>query len=131
MLRQLVRNFTNEFEEKFQRFLKISCTDTDKYKSAYWLIEKHFSNFPIRFIKDKEQSILLISKDNISISIKNQLENIFHDESDYTSIKNEIISSPTTISSMFFKLYDEMKEEIEKKDNDLKELDDNDQKRND
>ncbi len=131
LLRKLVSNFTNEFEEKFQRFLKISCTDTDKYKSAYCLIEKHFSNFPNRFIKDKEQSLLLISKDNISIGIKNQLENIFHNESDYTSIKNEIINSPTTISSMYFKLYNEMKEEIEKEDKNLIELDDNNQKRYD
>ncbi|MBN1215529.1 MAG: hypothetical protein JXA99_08790 [Candidatus Lokiarchaeota archaeon] len=114
LLRTSLNNFATDFEVLFKRLLKKFCIDMEEYKSSYRLIEKHFSNFPYKTIKSKKQPLLLnIEENDIPINIKKQLENVFDNESEYNSIKSDIIDSPNFLISKFFDFYDEMKQEIE------------------
>ncbi len=114
LLRTSVSNFTTDFEVLFKRLLKKSCIDMEEYKSSYRLIEKHFSNFPYKTIRSKKQPLLLnIEENDIPINIKKQLENVFDNESEYNSIKTDIITAPNFLISRFLDFYNEMKQEIE------------------
>jgi len=122
LLRDSVRKFTSDFETKFQKKLKESCHDMKEYKSAYELIEKHFSNFPSRLVPNKSHPLLL---SNTLLKLPQHLEkdiqNIISDEVDYNFIKSEIFKSPEGSAAGFLSLYHEIKEELEKREKEPKE----------
>ena len=96
----------------------------DEYKSAYELIDKYFSNFSTRFIKDKKSPIYL---PNVLMeplkAIDNELNIIFQNDEEYKEILNDLINAPVDFTSNFFKLYKELKDETEDIDyNDNKKL---------
>ena len=124
LLKDCVYNFTIDFEEKFERILRKSCIVIDEYKSAYELIDKYFSNFSTRFIKDKKSPIYL---PNVLMeplkAIDNELNIIFQNDEEYKEILNDLINAPVDFTSNFFKLYKELKDETEDIDyNDNKKL---------
>jgi len=113
LLRDSVVSFTNDFEQKFDRELKTSIDDMLAYESAYELIEKYFSNFPYKIIKNKKHPLLLAGKFiKIPPELDNKLRSVFTDEKEYEAIKAELIKSPLSIPSEFLKSYNEMQEEL-------------------
>ncbi len=114
LLRDSVVKFTDDFGKKFERELKTSIKDMNQYEGSFELIEKYFSNFPYKIIKSKKQPLLLTGKyAKIPLELVNKLRSIFTDEAEYEEIKTELIKSPLSISSEFFSLYNELKEEME------------------
>ena len=112
LLRESVIKFTNEFETKFEKELKKSVKDISQYEDAFELIEKFFSNFPYKIIKNKKQPLLLASNfARIPLEIENKLKTIFTDEEEYEFIKIELQRSPFYFSKEFLSLYDELKKE--------------------
>jgi hypothetical protein len=113
LLRDSVISFTTAFEKKFDRELKASVNDMSAYETSYELIEKYFSNFPYKIIKNKKQPLLLSGKYlRIPPELDNKLRSVITDEKEYEAIKAELIKSPLSMSSEFFKSYSEMKEEL-------------------
>jgi len=127
LLRDSVIKFTDDFEKKFERELKRSVKDMSQYDAAFELIEKYFSNFPYKIIKNKKHPLLLAGKYiKIPLELENKLRKIFPDEEEYEAIKTELIKSPLSFTSGFAKLYNELKDEIEKiSDEEMKYLDEN------
>ncbi len=113
LLKNALSQFIRDFEFKFLKELEESIIDMTAYASAVELIEKYFSNFPIR-IKQHEQPSLLISSKHASIplELENKLTNIFPDENDLEVIKSELIRAPFGSLDDFLKLHKELKKEV-------------------
>ena len=115
LLRECVVQFTQDFEQKFERELKKQVKDIAQYKGAFELIEKYFSNFPSRVISSRKQSLLLSSKYMKRVGeFDNKLKKMFPDEKEYENIRNELQKSPISLTPDFFSLYDELKAENDK-----------------
>lgn len=125
LLRDCVINFANDFEKKFERYLKISCIDMDKYKSAYEFINKYFALIPYQIIKSKNQLLTLSSKyQSLPQQTKNKFKAIFGNELEYESVLNDLVKTPCSDPSEFFNLYNELQNEINQLDlKDLKKTD--------
>ncbi|MFX1357408.1 MAG: hypothetical protein ACFFA8_08970 [Promethearchaeota archaeon] len=115
LLKDSIVNFTSDFEDMFEKQLKESCIEPEKYEPAYLLIDKHFSNFPFRLIPSKRHPMLL-SGDyaDIPLELENRLRSIVSDEDELSLIKSEILKAPYGLSDEFLSLYDEIKEELKK-----------------
>jgi len=131
LLRDSLIGFSKDFEEKFQTKLKKSIKDKKEYLAAYELIEKYFSNFPSKLIKNKKQPLLLTGRyAKIPLELENKLRKIFPNEEEYEAIKTELIKSPLSFSSEFTTLHEEFKDEIEKISNEeIKYLDENSERK--
>ena len=117
LLRDCVVNFSNDFEQKFKRLLKKSCSDKELYRSAYELITKYFSNIPYQLIKDKDQVLTLsYNYKKIPEQIENKLKNVFPDDNEYKSVLNELSRLPLCSLDEFYEFYEEFKDEIEQID---------------
>ncbi|NVM37136.1 MAG: hypothetical protein HWN81_16175 [Candidatus Lokiarchaeota archaeon] len=115
LLWECVLQFTQDFEQKFERELKKSVKDISQYEGAFELIEKYFSNFPYKIIKSKKQPLLLTGKSaKIPLEIENKLKSIFTDEKEYETIKTEFLKSPLGLSSEFFTLYNNLMDETKR-----------------
>jgi hypothetical protein len=113
LLQECVLQFTQDFEHIFKRELKKQVADITQYEGAFGLIEKYFSNFPLRFISSRRQPLLVSSKYlKQEGEFDNKLKDIFSDEREYEYIRNEIQKSPMYLAPDFFSLYDELKDEI-------------------
>jgi len=125
LLRQSLKNFTADFEIKFQKELKESMKDMKQYDNAYELIDKHFSNFPSRIIPSKKHPLLLSSKyAEIPLELDDKLKEILKEKKDYEFIKTEIKKSPICLTEDFLNLYKELKNELDKiEDKKSKQLD--------
>jgi hypothetical protein len=115
LLRDTLVNFSNDFEITFQRELKKSIKDMKVYEPAYLLIDKYFSNFPLRIIASKKHPLQLSGKyAKIPLTLENKLRDIFPNEDEYQFIKSELIKSPTGMFDEFIDLFMDLKEENEK-----------------
>ena len=115
LLRDSVTKFTFDFEHKFQKQLKESCSDMKEYDTAYELIEKHFSNFPSRLILTKTHPLLLTERLlKLPVSLESDLKEIVPDQEDFEFIKGELFRSPESSVASFISLYYDIKEELEK-----------------
>jgi len=113
LLRDSLVNFSKDFEMKFKRQLKKKSNSLSNYEDAIELIEKHFSNFPYKIIKDKTHPLLLSAKfTKLPSQLENKLKTIFPDEEEFLRIKSELIKSPSCVPNEFTDLYDEIKDEI-------------------
>jgi hypothetical protein len=122
LLRDSVTKFTFDFEDKFQKQLKESCHDMKEYEAAFELINKYFSNFPSRIIPHKSHPLLLTDKLlKLPASLESDLKNLFPDEEEYNYIKSEIFRAPESSAESFISLYNEIKEELEKREKKQKE----------
>jgi len=128
MLREILINFTSDFEQQFERNLKKLNTDMATYETAYLLIDKYFSNFPFKKIPSKQHPIALSGKyAQIPLEIDYKLKDIFTDDKDYEFVKSELIKSPACVPDEFMNLFNELKEESDKLSHeDLKDLEYND-----
>lgn len=114
LLRDCVRNFTRDFEERFEYLLKTSCKDMKKYEPAYLLIDRYFSNFPYRIIPNKHHPLLISTKDSkIPLQIDDKYYEIFKDDEVIEKIKAELIRFPISSHDDFLELYEELKDEKE------------------
>ncbi|MHA1192084.1 MAG: hypothetical protein ACTSP9_07280 [Promethearchaeota archaeon] len=125
LLRECVIQFTKDFEQKFELELKKSVKDIAQYEGAFELIEKYFSNFPSHVISSRKQPLLLVSKYMKRVGeFDNKLKKLFPDEKEYEYIRNELQKSPIGLAPEFFSLYDDLKNEIDKiEDNKVDQLD--------
>jgi hypothetical protein len=125
LLKDALVNFSIDFEQQFKRLLKKKIKDKTEYESAYLLIDKHFSNFPFTLIKSKKQELLLSGElADIPYELENKLKTIFTDKEEYEAILADIARSPPGDTEEFLKLYEELKEEMDRLDkDDVKELD--------
>ncbi len=115
LLRDSVVKFTEDFEKKFERELKLSIKEMVQYEGAYELIEKYFSNFPYKIIKNKKHPLLLTGKfANIPLELDNKLKKIFTTEEEYEAIITELLKSPVSVYSEFLNLYNELINETDK-----------------
>lgn len=113
LLRDCVINFANDFENKFERFLKKSCIDMKEYNSAYEFINKYFSLIPYNIIESKNQLLTLSSKYySLPEQIQNKFKDIFSKEDEYENVLKDLIKTPCSDPSEFFNLYNELKQEI-------------------
>ena len=125
LLRNAVANFAKDFENKFERLLKKSCIDMNEYQTAYELIEKYFSNFPYRIVKDKKHPLLLSHKKlKLPHHIEKKYKDIFTEKYEYEDTQTDLAKSPSSLSTEFLGFYNENIDEIEVLDNEIKELDD-------
>jgi hypothetical protein len=114
LLSSSVTNFTRDFENKFEKFLKEGNKDMKEYESAHELIERHFSNFPSRIITNKRKPLLLTEKLlKLPLALDNALKTIFKDEKEYNFIKSEIYRTPESTAAGFISLYKELKKEFD------------------
>lgn len=113
LLRECVVGFSKEFQIKFEKELKDSCINQEKYESAYDLIEKYFSNFPYKMIVSKKQSLIL-SGDYIKLplELESNFKEIFMNEMEYTFVKIEIQKTPLNMSSDFLSLFNNLENEV-------------------
>lgn len=117
-LRESLVHFTKDFEELFQKLLKEKNHNMKDYELAYTLIEKHFANFPSRLIRSDKQPLILTPKYlEIPQLLDNKLKTIFSNKEEYERIKAELIRAPLFTSEDFLDLYYELKDEIEKLEN--------------
>lgn len=125
LLRDSVVKFTADFELKFSRELKKEITNPSQYEDAFELIDKYFSNFPYKIIKNKKEPLLLAGKHlKIPLELENKLRNIFTDDEEYEKIKVELLKSPLSFTSEFIRLHDELNHELKKiSDEDIKLID--------
>ena len=115
LLRECVMQFTQDFEKKFERELKKSIKDPSVYEGAYELIERYFANFPYKTIKSIKQPLILTrTSASIPKEIENKLKDIFKDTNQFEKIKMDLLKSPLSVSSEFFKLFDRIQEEKQK-----------------
>ncbi len=113
LLRESVVGFSKEFQTNFEKELKESCIDREKYDSAYELIEKYFSNFPSKMITSKKQTLNLSGEyAKIPLELESAFKEIFLDEMEYNFIKTELQKSPINVSTEFFSLYNELENEM-------------------
>ncbi len=117
LVRDALSGFALEFESMFQKQLISNEKDTSKYKNAYTLVQKYFSNFPSRMFTSYRQPLLLKSQVNIPKQLENELKNIIPDETEYEQIKLELAKSPFLTTEDFQKLYKELKEKDEALEN--------------
>ncbi|MBY9007332.1 MAG: hypothetical protein KGD63_11300 [Candidatus Lokiarchaeota archaeon] len=121
LLRECVLTFSNGFEKKFKRLLKKNCIDMNEYKSAYELIEKYFPRIPYRILRDEKRKYTLSSKYIIlPKQIENKIKNMFTSEVQYDSVINDLARSPISLSSVFFDLYNEIRDNMELDDEPVK-----------
>ena len=114
LLSSSVTNFTRDFENKFEKFLKEGNKDMKEFESAHELIERHFSNFPSRIITNKRKPLLLTEKLlKLPLALDNALKTIFKDEKEYNFIKSEIYRTPESTAAGFISLYKELKKEYD------------------
>ncbi|MFX1569489.1 MAG: hypothetical protein ACFFCV_14095 [Promethearchaeota archaeon] len=112
LLRECVVGFSNEFQNIFEKELKQSCINQEKYESAYDLIEKYFSNFPYKMITSKKQPLILSGEyTKIPIELESNFKEIFKDKMEYNFIITEIQKSSLNMSSEFFSLYKDLENE--------------------
>ncbi|MFX1340523.1 MAG: hypothetical protein ACFFDK_18080 [Promethearchaeota archaeon] len=115
LLRESLVNFSNDFQKRFERELKNSVKDMDKYDAAYELIEKYFSNFPYRIITSKNYPLILSGKyADIPLELENKLKQFITNKKEYETILTELIKYPMCVSEEFLNFYREIKEEPEK-----------------
>ena len=114
LLRYSVTNFTRDFENKFEKFLKEGNRDMSKYESADELIDKYFSNFPSRIIFHKRKPLLLTERLlKLPLTLDTDLKTIFKDEKEFDFVKSEIYRTPESTAAGFISLYKELKEELD------------------
>ena len=108
-------NFSLDFQDFFKKELKQRCEDMEKYELAYQLLEKHFSNFPLRIIPSKKHPLLLSGKyAKIPLELNNKLKEILPNERSYEFIKAEMKKTPFHITEDFFKLYHDLLDETQR-----------------
>lgn len=112
-LKDLIRQFSLEFEQIFQEMLKKSETKKEEYETVYDIIAKYFSIFPSRLIKNNQQE-LLFSADFVKIpqDMDDKLKKIFNEE-EYKKIKCDIQRTQEGIDTKFLDLYKELKDEFD------------------
>ncbi len=114
LLREAVRNFTNDFEILFERLLKKKCRERNEFEDAYKLIEKHFSKFPYRTSKDKNHPLTLSYKQKkLPLETEKNLKKILEGKDEFEIIKNDMLKCPDSLSSDFFTLYKDLEKEID------------------
>ena len=83
-----------------------------EYESAYYLIDKYFSNFPYRLISHKNYPLLLSGKYlKIPLELENKLKGYFESVGEYEFIKSDLLKAPNSFPSEFLKHYKELKEQ--------------------
>ncbi|MBY9008159.1 MAG: hypothetical protein KGD63_15570 [Candidatus Lokiarchaeota archaeon] len=113
-LRESLVNFTLDFEEEFKRLLKKSCLDINEYKSAYFLVKKHFSNYSTRFITSKKSLLYLpLEKNKAFKVIESKIRNIITDDNELKIIQEDLVKTPSSYNLEFLELYEELKDETE------------------
>ncbi len=131
LLRNAVTSFSKDFENRFERLLKKSCVDMNEYQTAYELIEKYFSNFPYRIIKDKRHPLLLSHKKlKLPHHIEKKYKDIFAEKYEYEDIETDLAKSPVGLSTEFIEFYNENIDELGELDSKIKKLDDINTKNN-
>jgi hypothetical protein len=112
-LREQVRQFTIELEEKFEDLLKGHCKDPTKYQSVQSLFEKYFSIFPSRIISDEKHDVFF-SKSHMKVprDLEEKLLQTMGVD-DIEAIKCDIQRSHDDVSSEFLQLYHELKDEMD------------------
>jgi hypothetical protein len=114
LLRASVKNFSIDFENLFKLELEQSIREPSRYNAAYGLIDKHFSNFPIRLPPFPKKPLLVTSQFlGIPLELDNKLKEIFVDEKEYEFIQKEMEKSPFCTPEEFIHLYDELKDQYE------------------
>jgi len=114
-LRDLVVQFSNEFDIEFREELENSIIEKEKYETGYQLINRYFYMFPSNIITSSKDS-LLISPESFRIDkkLEKKISEIFPDENDFNFIKCEIQRAPKTTLKIVNKIWEEMQIEKER-----------------
>lgn len=114
-LRDLIVQFSNEFEIKFKEELENSVLQKEKYENGYRLIKKYFYMFPSNIVTSPKESYLISSESfHIDKKLEKKVREIFPDEDDFNFIKCEIQRAPEATLKIINKIWEE---HLNKQDN--------------
>jgi hypothetical protein len=114
LLRACLINFSKDFEEKFEKLLKLKIIDQKAYESAYELLERYFSNFSHTIIHNKKQPLILSQNLTLPPQYDSKFKGIFSDLNKYPEISIDIQKSSKSIIPGFLILYKTIQKEISK-----------------
>ena len=107
-LRDLIAQFSKEFEIEFKEELEKSVLQKEKYENGYRLIKKYFYMFPSNVVTSPKESYLISSEAfHMDIKLEKKVREIFPDEEEFNFIKCEIQRAPEVTLKMINKIWKE------------------------
>ncbi len=108
-LRDLIVQFSNEFEFQFRDELENSQIKIEKYERGYQFINKYFYMFPSNIITSSKESLLISSESFlIDEELEKRVRELFPKEEDYYFIKCELQRAPEITLKTINKLWEEL-----------------------
>jgi hypothetical protein len=107
-LRDLINQFSIEFEIEFRDELEHSSIEKEKYETGYQLIDKYFFMFPSNIITSSKDSFLISSESfRIDEELEEKIKELFPEEEDFNFIKCEIQRAPEITLKTINKIWEE------------------------
>ena len=111
-LRDLIIQFSNEFEKEFRNELENSIIEREIYETGYQLINEFFYMFPSNIITSSKDSFLISTElFQIDEELDTKIKKIFPDEEDFNFVKYEIQRAPEITINTINKIWEEMQNE--------------------
>ena len=113
-LRDLIEQFTSEFEFQFGNELDKFAVEKEKHEEAYQLIEKYFFMFPSTIVTSPKESFLISSESfRIDEELETKIRELFPEEEDFNFVKDELQRAPEITLNSIDKILKEMQNEHE------------------
>ena len=111
-LRDLIVQFSSEFEKEFRNELENSIIEREIYETGYQLINEFFYMFPSNIITSSKDSFLISTElFQIDEELDTKIKKIFPDEEDFNFVKYEIQRAPEITINTINKIWEEMQNE--------------------
>ena len=111
-LRDLIVQFSNEFELQFRDELENSQIKKEKYERGYKFINKYFYMFPSNIVSSSKESLLISSESfRIDEELEKKVRLLFPEDDDFNFIKCEIQRAPETTLKTLNKIWEEKQNE--------------------
>ena len=107
-LRDLINQFSIEFEIEFRAELEHSSIEKEKYETGYQLIDKYFFMFPSNIITSSKDSFLISSESfRIDEELEEKIKTLFPEEEDFNFVKCELQRAPEITLKTINKIWEE------------------------
>ncbi len=107
-LRDLINQFSIEFEIEFRAELEHSSIEKEKYETGYQLIDNYFFMFPSNIITSSKDSFLISSESfRIDEELEEKIKTLFPKEEDFNFVKCEIQRAPEITLKTINKIWEE------------------------
>jgi len=113
-LRDLIEQFSNEFENQFRENLEKLVIKKENYEVAYQLIDKYFFMFPTTIVTSPKESFLISPESfRIEEELEHKIRELFPEEEDFNFIKYELQQAPEITLRSINKMWGELHTEKE------------------